>query len=258
MKTKTLLSRTSGVLLLAGTLMLAGSSTARAQDSTMQSASHDMAMTDSLNTLTEEEKADGWELLFDGEDLSAWRGFRQDSVPAGWTIDENAIHFSGDQEAGDLITDSQYESFELQLDWKIAEGGNSGIMFHVTEDNERTYESGPEMQVLDDAAHPDAQNGPDRLAGANYALHPPSNREAVKPAGEWNTVRLVVDGSRVEHWMNGEKVVEYELGSDEWNALVAASKFGEMPNYGTAETGHIALQDHGDPVWYRNVKIKQL
>ena len=254
---KTTLYRTSGVLFLASVLVLAGIQTAYAQDSTAQSSHDDMAMNDAPNTLTEEEKADGWELLFDGEDFSHWRGFKQDSVPAGWTIDDNAIHFTGEQQAGDLITDDEYESFELQLDWKIAEGGNSGIMFHVTEDNDRTYQSGPEMQVLDDAGHPDAQNGPDRLAGANYALHPPSNTEAVNPAGEWNTVRLVVDGQHVEHWMNGEKVVEYELGSDEWKELVATSKFGEMPNYGIAGAGHIALQDHGDPVWYRNIKIRQ-
>ena len=255
---KKTLGRTSGMLLFASVLMLAGFQTAYAQDADEASASDDMAMTDSLNTLTEEEKADGWELLFDGETISHWRGFKQDSIPAGWTIDNGAIHFTGEQQAGDLITQDEYDSFELELEWKISEGGNSGIMFHVTEDNERTYHSGPEMQVLDDAAHPDAQNGQDRLAGSNYALHPPSNTEAVKPAGEWNKIRLVVDGQQVEHWMNGEKVVEYELGSDEWNELVAASKFGEMPNYGTAGSGHIALQDHSDPVWYRNIKIKQL
>ena len=255
---KTTLYRTSGTALLAGMLLFAGFQTARAQDSTAQSTSDDMAMTDSLNTLTEEEKAEGWQLLFDGEDLSQWRGFKQDSVPAGWTIDEHAIHFTGEGRGGDLITEDEYDSFELQLEWKIVEGGNSGIMFHVTEDNDQTYLSGPEMQVLDDAGHPDAQNGPDRLAGANYALHPPSSTDAVKPAGEWNHIRLIVDDSRVEHWLNGEKVVEYELGSDDWKERVANSKFAEMPNYGKAETGRIALQDHGDPVWYRNIKIKRL
>ena len=253
---KTTLCRTSG--LLASLLLLAGLQAAHAQDTTAQAASADMASTDTLNALTEAEKAEGWELLFDGEDFSHWRGFKKDDVPAGWTVDENAIHFTGEQQAGDLITQDAYDSFELALDWKIAEGGNSGIMFHVTEENDRTHQSGPEMQVLDDAAHPDAQNGPDRLAGANYALHPPSNPSATKPAGEWNTIRLVVDGQRVEHWMNGEKVVEYELGSEEWKERVAASKFVEMPNYGIAGSGHIALQDHGDPVWYRNVKIKRL
>ena len=254
---KTTLCRTSGSLLLAALLALAGFQTAQAQDSTAQSPPDDMAMTDSPNALAEEEKAEGWQLLFDGEDLSQWRGFKQDSIPAGWTVDDDAIHYTGEGRGGDLITEDEYDSFELQLDWKIAEGGNSGIMFHVTEDNDQTFQSGPEVQVLDDAGHPDAQNGRDRLAGANYALHPPS-KDVVKPAGEWNRIRLVVDGQRVEHWLNGEKVVEYELGSDDWKERVAASKFGEMPNYGTAEAGHIALQDHGDPVWYRNIKIKPL
>lgn len=253
---KTTFLRTSAGL-LGGALLLLGIQAAHAQDVTASGSSTEMAMNDSLNALSAEEKDEGWQLLFDGEDLSQWRGFKQDSIPAGWTIDENAIHFTGEASGGDLITEEEYDSFELQLDWKIAEGGNSGIMFHVTEENDRTYQSGPEVQVLDDAAHPDAQNGRDRLAGANYALHAPS-KDVVKPAGEWNHMRIVVDGSRVEHWMNGEKIVEYELGSEDWKARVAASKFGEMPNYGTAGTGHIALQDHGDPVWYRNIKIKRL
>lgn len=213
------------------------------------------------NTLTAEEEAAGWQLLFDGETLANWRGYRSDSVPARWIVADGAIHFDPTTEGtgGDIITDGTYDSFELELDWKIGECGNSGIFYRVTESDqyERTYHTGPEVQVLDNSCHPDAQNGLDRTAGANYALHAPS-KDATKPAGEWNHVRLVVDGAHVEHWINGEKVVDYELWSDDWKALVAKSKFTEWPDYGLARTGHIALQDHGDPVWFRNIKIRPL
>lgn len=211
------------------------------------------------NSLSQKEKAQGWELLFDGQNLSSWRGYKKESLPAAWTIDDNALHFSGEGEGGDIITQNEYENFELALDWKIEEGGNSGIFYNVVEDGkyDAVYHTGPEMQVLDDERHPDAKENPGkRIAGANYDLYEPSAK--AKPAGEWNSIRLVKNNNKVEHWMNGQKVVEYELGSDEWKEDVKNSKFASMPDYGSAQKGHIALQDHGDQVWFKNIKIRPL
>jgi len=207
-----------------------------------------------VNALTAEEAANGWRLLFDGRTTDGWRGYRQQSMPEGWQVIDGALTRVG--RGGDIITTDQFESFELSLEWKLTEGGNSGIMFHVTEEGEQTYHTGPEVQVLDDERHPDGQN-PLTSAGSNYALHAPSQK-TVKPVGEWNQVVLRVENGHVEHWLNGVKVVEYQLGSPEWEQLVAASKFSEWPGYGRAGRGHIALQDHGDWVAYRNIKIREL
>jgi hypothetical protein len=209
-----------------------------------------------LNTLSDEEVAAGFYLLFDGETLDEWRGYQMDRVPEGWRVEEGTIHFSPDLEGGDIITRRQYDSFELRFEWKISEGGNSGVMFRVSEDTRNTYRSGPEMQVLDDARHPDGRD-PKTSAGANYGLHAPSIAAARTP-GEWNDVRIVVQDSHVEYWLNGTKVVEYELGSEAWKALVAETKFADWPTYGSNPAGHIALQDHGDEVWYRNLRVRSL
>jgi hypothetical protein len=196
----------------------------------------------------------GWRPLFDGRTTAGWRGFRMDTVPGGWQVVDGALTRVG--EGGDIITTDQFANFELELEWSVVPGGNSGIMFRVTEDSDATYKSGPEMQVLDDAAHRDGQS---RLtaAGANYGLDA-APVGVVKPAGEWNAVRLVVNGPHVEHWLNGVKVVEYELWSPAWEAKVAATKFAQWPGYGRARAGHIALQDHGDRVAYRNIRIRVL
>lgn len=207
-----------------------------------------------INVLTQSERDEGWQLLFDGQTLDGWRSFRSDTAPAGWQVVEGELtRVSG---GGDIMTNRQFGNFELALEWKVEPGGNSGIMFRVTEEGGQTYESGPEMQVLDDAGHAD---GGSRLtaAGSNYALHP-APEGVVNAAGEWNRVRILVDGAHVEHWLNDVKVVEYELWSDEWEELVRNSKFVEWPTYGRAARGHIALQDHGDRVAYRNIKIREL
>ena len=211
-----------------------------------------------VNTLSAEEQVEGWRLLFDGSSLEHWRGFRMDRVPAGWSVSEGRIHFSPPSQGAraDLITKEQYQSFELELEWAVTPGANSGIIFHVTEDNEATYHTGPEMQILDDDRHPDGERAV-TSAGSNYALDPPS-ADVVRPVGEFNQVLLRVDGDRVEHWLNGTKVVEYHLWTDEWKAKVATSKFAAMPDYGLKETGHVALQDHGDELWFRNLKIRPL
>jgi len=195
-----------------------------------------------------------WRTLFDGRSIEAWRGFRKDSVPAGWQVVDGALTRVG--EAGDLITRDQFGDFELTLEWKVAEGGNSGIMFRVAETADETYETGPEMQVLDDAHHKDGES---RLtaAGSAYGLYA-APAGVVKPAGQWNAARIVVRGNHVEQWLNGTKVVEYELGSPDWEARVRNSKFKQWPGYGRAASGHIALQDHGDRVAYRNIKVRTL
>ena len=204
------------------------------------------------NTLTDAERAAGWRLLFDGQSLEHWRGYKRDDAPDGWRAVDGTLARVG--RGGDLITREQFAGFDLMLDWRVSPGGNSGVMFHVTEGPDQTYHSGPEMQILDNAGHRDGKV-PETSAGSNYALHAPV-RDLTKPVGEWNTARLVVRGRRVEHWLNGEKIVEYDLESPDWTAKVAASKFKEWPEYGRAIRGHIALQEHGNPVWFRNIKIR--
>jgi hypothetical protein len=207
-----------------------------------------------LNTLTAAEQAAGWKLLFDGTTTNGWRGYKLDSMPGGWQVVDGAL--TRVAAGGDIVTRDQYANFELKLDWNISPGGNSGILYRGSEEEDAIYWSAPEMQVLDDARHPD---GHSRLtsAGSDYGLYP-SPAGVVKPAGEWNHVRIVVNGNHVEHWLNGVKVVEYELGSADWTAKVAASKFAPHPHYGRNTTGYISLQDHGDRVAYRNIKIRVL
>jgi hypothetical protein len=197
---------------------------------------------------------DGFTSLFDGKTASGWRGFRMDTVPGGWQVIDGTL--TRVASGADLITREQYANFELRLEWNISEGGNSGIMYRVTEAGEHTYETGPEMQVLDDARHPD---GKSRLtsAGACYGMYP-SPAGIVRPPGQWNEVRIIVNGNHVEHWLNGTRVVEYELNSPDWESRLNASKFKQWPGYGRAARGFIALQDHGDRVAYRNIRIKVL
>lgn len=208
-----------------------------------------------MNELSPEEKNDGWTLLFDGGSLDGWRAFKTETPPAGWQVNDGVLVRTG--EGGDLMTARQYGDFMLDFDFKIAEGGNSGVMYRVTTDGERPYYSGPEYQILDNARHPDGKNGRDRFTGANYALNAPE-KDSGNPAGEWNNARIVVRGNHVEHWLNGEKVVTYEFNSPDWQQRVAASKFKAWPMYGKASRGYIVLQDHGNRVEFRNVKIKEL
>lgn len=211
---------------------------------------------DQPNTLTQKERAAGWRLLFDGTSFDGWRGFKKESVPSRWRIVDGSLFFSGQGERGDIMTDRQFGNFELSLEWKIARGGNSGIFFRVSEEFGWSWESGPEMQVLDNAVHRDGKS-PLTSAGSNYALHAPSE-DVTRPVGEWNQVRIVVRDDWVEHWLNGRKIVAYRLWDEEWERLVKASKFASMPGYGRSKRGHIVLQDHGDPVWFRSIKIKSL
>ena len=208
----------------------------------------------SLNTLTPAERAAGWRLLFDGKTTTGWRGWKMDTLPSGWQVVDGAL--TRVRRAADIITTEKFKNFELSLEWKIAPNGNSGIFYRASEDDDAIYWSAPEMQVLDDAGHPDGQS---RLtaAGSDYGLYP-SPAGVVKPAGQWNQVRLVVNGNHVEHWLNGVKVVEYELGSADWEARVKASKFAPHPHYGRNPEGYIGLQEHDYWVAYRNIKIRVL
>ncbi len=212
------------------------------------------------NTLSSEEAADGWELLFDGSSLDKWRAFRGEEVPPGWVAQDGALFFNGKDAGegyGDLTTREQFADFELKLEWKISPSGNSGILFRVSEDQEQEFHTGPEMQILDDKADRYRELDRTHKSGANYALEPAAV-ENVKPVGEWNSVRLVVNGAHVEQWQNGDKVVEYELWTPEWKAAVAKTKFAKWPSYGMNKIGHIVLQDHGAGVWFKNIKIKRL
>ena len=200
--------------------------------------------------------AQRYQSLIEPSAAPAWRGYLKAELPVGWQVIDGALTRVG--AGGDIITKEQYENFELLLDWKIAAGGNSGIFFRVVEDSTlpAVYLTGPELQVLDNKGHPDGR-APHTSAGSNFALHPPV-RDATKPVGQWNRTRLLVNGARVEHWLNGELVLRYDLWSDDWKQRVRESKFRGMPRYGLARSGHIALQDHGDWVAFRNIRIRRL
>jgi len=205
-------------------------------------------------SMADQEKAQGFVPLFDGHSLAGWRGYKTEVAPSGWkAIGGELVRESG---GGDLMTVDQFTDFELRLEWKISQGGNSGIIFRVGGDTEYPWQTGPEFQVLDNAGHNDGKS-PLTSAGSNYAVHPPV-KDVTKPVGEWNEVRLIVKGPHVEHWMNGVKLLEYELGTPDWEQRVNASKFATMPGYGRKPGGYIVLQDHGDVVGYRNIRIRRL
>jgi len=209
-----------------------------------------------MNCSTYAEEKSGWTVLFDGKSTAAFRGFKQDSIPANsWGIEDGALKSLPAKQV-DLITREKYENFELELEWKVAKEANSGIMFHVSEDEPETYRTGPEMQVVDDANTNDGKN-PKTSAGSLYALIAPTNKK-YNPVGEWNHIRLIVQGNHVEHWMNGTKILEYELGSESLRALIADSKFKAWPRFAREKTGYIALQNHGGSVWFRNVRVRRL
>lgn len=219
------------------------------------------------NTISEREAADGWVLLWDGESSDGWRGAKQDSFPeAGWSMADGIlkVHKSDGGEStngGDIVTTRLYKNFMLKVDFRITEGANSGIKYFVDTDLNKGQGSaiGCEFQILDDRRHPDAKMGKDgnRTLGSLYDLIP---APADKPfrSGFFNTAMVVVEGNHVEHWLNGVKIVEYERNNEEWNQLVQTSKYKDWPNFGNAGEGLILLQDHGDEVWFQNIKIKEL
>lgn len=195
--------------------------------------------------------------LFDGQSLTGWRSFR--NLPNNsWEVVDGTLHckpFSDTAEnfRSDLITEAQYQNFELTFEFKLASQSNSGVMFRVSEDYELSYATGPEYQLIDDVGYPGTLAEENKTSG-NYAMHVPENK-VLKPVGEWNEGKIIVQENNVEHWLNGTRVVAYELNSPDWIARRDASKWKDFPAYGTIEKGHIALQDHGNEVWFRNIAI---
>ncbi len=226
------------------------------------------------NTLTKKEKNEGWILLFDGKSLDGWRGLGREGIPEGhWVIEDGAIKKvpSGEVplqedgqpiEGGDILTVRTFEDFELYLEWKISPAGNSGIKYNVSEEMSTSHPPrhaalGFEYQILDDENHPDAKAGTDRTAAALYDLIAPDGK-TLKPPGEFNSARILFKGNHGEHWLNGVKVLEYELETPEMESLLAASKYRIYPDFGKKRKGHIVIQDHTDAAWFRNIKIREI
>lgn len=211
----------------------------------------------SLGTAGAADSGGHWINLFDGKSTDHWRGFKRDAFPSkGWSIQDGALRADPKGEVVDLVTKEKFSSFELELEWKVAPGANSGIMFRVSEEFDAPWHTGPELQVLDDDRHADGKS-PKTSAGSLYALIAPEGKQ-LKPVGEWNTFRLVVDGNHAEHWLNGKKVVQYQLNSPELTAMIAQSKFKGMPRFAKQSEGHIVIQHHHDEVWFRHINIRRL
>ena len=218
------------------------------------------ADTSKPNTLTAKERAAGWQLLFDGHGFGGWHNFKSEGVRPGWQIQEGTLACIDPHNAGDLLSPEKFQWFELELDYKISEGGNSGIMFHVTNEGDAPWATGPEFQLEDNAKAADPQR-----CGWLYALYQPpiSHKthqplDATKPAGQWNHVRLLISPKKCVHEINGVKYFEYVLGSKDFNARVARSKFSKMPLFAKSDIGYLALQgDHGQ-VAFRNIKVRPL
>ncbi|MBL8203335.1 MAG: DUF1080 domain-containing protein [Blastocatellia bacterium] len=225
------------------------------------------ALAQKPNELTKAEKKAGWKLLFDGKTLNGWRGFHQDSVPGDWTVEDGSItkvKADGGKRpsGGDIITVEQFDNFEFSFEWKLNKGGNSGVKYLVSESLPPTGKSGVsfEYQVLDDDNHPDAKMGiaGNRKAGSLYDLIPAPSNKIIKPVGEFNQSKVIVKGNHIEHWLNGVKMLEFERGSEKFKQLIAQSKFKNNKGFGEIAKGHVLLQDHGDQIWYRNLKIREL
>lgn len=209
------------------------------------------------NTLSPAERAAGWTLLFDGTTTANWRGYKKPAFPdSGWAVDGGTLWRKPGKGGGDIVSAEQYADFELALDYKVAKGGNSGVIYRATEDHDYCWETGPELQILDDSAHGDSNKGKTR-AGAMYDLVALAH-DVARPAGEWNSFRVVCQGTRVEHWVNGFKVVDVDTASPEFKAALAQSKWTKYPDFLTRTKGHVALQDHGDEVRFRNIKIRPI
>jgi len=211
------------------------------------------------NQLTDAQKNDGWKLLFNGENMDGWRTYKGRENDS-WEVVDGTLHCKSDEAAkkrADILTTDQYADFELSFDWKIAPRDNSGVIYRATEKFDQPYLSGPEYQVIDDKNYP-GDLTKTQTSASNYDMHAAPEDKPINPPGQWNSGRIVAKGNHVEHWLNGTKVVEYEINSDEWKKLKEGSKWKDAKEYGIAPRGHIDLQDHGGEVWYRNIMIKTL
>jgi hypothetical protein len=233
--------------------------------STPMDTSGSMNTSANENVLTNEERNDGWQLLFDGKTTNGWHTYGKQTAGNAWKVENGTLYLDADAkknaqaEGGDMVTNEEYENFHLKVDWKISPKGNSGIIFLVNEDSmkyKNTYNTGPEMQVLDNNGHPDAKIIKHR-AGDLYDLVSVS-KETVKPVGEWNTAEIISNNGNLRFNLNGEQVVNTTMWDDAWRTMLANSKFKDMEGFGTYKKGKISLQDHGDNVWYRNIKIRKL
>jgi hypothetical protein len=260
------------ILLLFSALFMSCGSQQEAESSGRMQPDQQAVETLTSNFLTEEEKAEGWILLFDGESFEGWRGLGIEGIPEGhWIIEDGTIKKVPSADVplledgqplagGDLITIRTFENFELCLEWKISAAGNSGIKYNVSEKMSTAYPPstaalGFEYQILDDDGHPDAQASDSHTAAALYDLIVPKSKN-LKPVGEFNTARIVFQGNHGEHWLNGAKVLEYDLETPQMDDLMEASKYRNIPDFAKKRKGHIVLQDHTDAVWFRNIKIR--
>ena len=214
------------------------------------------------NVLTDAEKAAGWELLFDGQTLNGWRDYNGKALTAPWVVEDGTLAALGKGGDGNgyIVTEKEYENFELSFDWKISKGGNSGVLYHVVERPQYKvpYVTGPEFQVIDNEGYQGKLEDWQK-ACADYAMHVADPAKTkFKPVGEWNNSKIVFDNGHVEHWLNGEKVVEFEAWNDDWFQRKNSGKWETAPEYGLAHKGVFSLQDHGDRSWYRNIKVREL
>jgi hypothetical protein len=226
-----------------------------------------MAVIDTINSLTPQEQSEGWILMFDGKTTTGWRGYNATVFPdSGWITENGILQCMGSGmgesggKGGDIIYDRKFKDFDLKLEWKIDSAGNSGIFYLGQEiPGEPVWKSAPEMQLLDNIGHLDAKLGKDgnRQAGSLYDLIPAVPQNA-KPVGEWNQAEIIVSQGTVVHFQNGEKVLEYHIGTSDWDKMIKASKFKDFPEFGKYKEGFIALQDHGCNVWFRGIKIKPM
>jgi len=220
----------------------------------------DTAQTDADSTEVTTE--DEWISLFDGESLAGWHSYNKTEPVDNWIIEDGALVCLGAAEhdtGGDIVTDREFDNFELVWDWKLEGGSNSGVMYHVVEDPKYKgpYETGPEYQMIDDEGWP-GELEEWQKTGADYAMNLANDKKKVKPIGEWNNSKIVYDNGHVEHWLNGEKIVEFEVGTDEWNKEKEEGKWKDFPDYASVKKGKIALQDHGKKAYFKNIKIKEL
>lgn len=254
------------LLVMAISVMSCGSGTGSASNDsatvTADSSTQGLApVTDSAtNVLSDTEKSEGWVLMFNGQNLDGWHIYKG-KTSNSWVVENGELHCLGNEKdksdkRADLTSNDTYENFEFRTDWKIAPKGNSGIIYLTSEDNDAAYLGGPEYQLIDDVNFPEKLEDWQKT-GANYAMGAPLVA-AAKPAGEWNHTRIVVNKGHVEHWLNGQKTADYQIGSPEWTKAKKEGKWKDAKNYGETKKGHIDLQDHGSEVWFKNMKIKQL